>query len=69
MCVLTIQPLLSALSPTAFVLLLAGGGLYTVGVAFHLSERLAYHNAIWHGFVLVASACHFAAVMDAVVLG
>jgi hemolysin III len=68
-CVLTIQPLLSALSPTAFVLLLAGGGLYTVGVAFHLSERLAYHNAIWHGFVLVASACHFAAVMDAVVLG
>jgi hemolysin III len=68
-CVLTIQPLLSALLPTAFVLLLAGGGLYTVGVAFHLSERLAYHNAIWHGFVLVASACHFAAVMDAVVLG
>ena len=69
MCVLTIQPLLSALSPTAFILLLAGGVLYTVGVAFHLSERLAYHNAIWHGFVLVASACHFAAVMEAVVLG
>ena len=68
-CVLTIQPLLSALSPTAFVLLLAGGVLYTVGVAIHLSERVTYHNAIWHGFVLVASACHFAAVMDAVVLG
>jgi len=68
-CVLTIQPLLSALSPTAFVLLLAGGVLYTAGVAFHLSERLAYHNAIWHGFVLVASACHFAAVTEAVVLG
>ena len=29
----------------------------------------AYHNAIWHGFVLVASACHFGAVMNAVVLG
>ncbi len=68
-CVLTIQPLLSALSQMAFVLLLAGGLLYTVGVTFHLSERLAYHHAIWHGFVLVASACHFAAVMDAVVLG
>lgn len=68
-CVLTVQPLLNALSPTAFVLLLAGGVLYTVGVAFHLSERLTYHNAIWHAFVLVASACHFAAVMEAVVLG
>jgi hemolysin III len=39
-----------------------------VGVAFHLSERLPYHNAIWHGFVLVAAACHFGAVVDAVVL-
>jgi hemolysin III len=51
------------------VLLLAGGVLYSVGAVFHLSERLAYHNAIWHGFVLVASACHFVAVLDAVVLG
>jgi hemolysin III len=67
-CVFTVQPLLAALSPTALTLLIAGGLLYTVGVAFHLAERLPYQNAIWHGFVLVASACHFAAVMDAVVL-
>jgi hemolysin III len=67
-CVLTMQPLLASLSPTAMTLLLVGGGLYTVGVAFHLSERLPYHNAIWHGFVLVAAACHFGAVVDAVVL-
>ena len=69
MCILTMQPLLATLSPTAMTLLLIGGVLYTVGAVFHLSERIAYHNAIWHGFVLVASACHFAAVMDAVVLG
>jgi hemolysin III len=50
------------------MLLLVGGVLYTVGVVFHLSERLPYRNAIWHGFVLAASACHFAAVLDAVVL-
>jgi hemolysin III len=67
-CVLTVRPLLSVLSPTAMLLLLVGGVLYTVGVVFHLSERLRYHNAIWHGFVLTASACHFAAVLDAVVL-
>jgi hemolysin III len=69
LCVLTMQPLLSALSPTAMVLLLVGGVLYTVGVIFHRWERLSYHNAIWHVFVLVASACHFGAVLDAVVLG
>ncbi len=69
LCVLTMQPLLSALSPTAMVLLLVGGVLYTVGVIFHRWERLSYHNAIWHAFVLVASACHFGAVLDAVVLG
>jgi hemolysin III len=67
-CIFTMQPLLAALSPTAMVLLLAGGVLYSVGAVFHLSERIAYHNAIWHGFVLVASACHFVAVLDAVVL-
>jgi hemolysin III len=68
-CVFTIQPLLTALSPTAMTLLLVGGALYTVGMVFHLSERLRYHNAIWHGFVLVASGCHFVAVLDGVVLG
>jgi hemolysin III len=68
-CIFTMQPLLAALSPTAMVLLLAGGVLYSVGAVFHLSGRIAYHNAIWHGFVLVASACHFVAVLDAVVLG
>jgi hemolysin III len=50
------------------LMLLAGGILYTAGVAFHLWERLPYHNAIWHALVLAASACHFAAVVDAVVL-
>jgi hemolysin III len=66
--VFALQPLLAALSTTALALLLAGGVLYTVGVVFHLWQRLPYNNAIWHGFVLVASACHFGAVIDAVVL-
>lgn len=67
-CVFTLQPLLAALSTTAMALLVAGGVLYTVGVVFHLWSRLSYHNAIWHGFVLAGSACHFGAVLDAVVL-
>jgi len=67
-CVLALKPLLLTLSTTALLLLLFGGLLYTVGVAFHLWQRLPYHNAIWHGFVLLASACHFAAIVDAVII-
>jgi hemolysin III len=58
-----IEPLMSALPGHALTLLMAGGVLYTVGVVFHLWERLPYQNAIWHGFVLVAASCHFTAVI------
>jgi hemolysin III len=67
-CLAALKPLLGAVPETALTLLVVGGVLYTAGVAFHLWERLPYHNAIWHAFVLAASACHFAAVVDAVVL-
>ena len=48
--------------------LAAGGLLYSVGVIFHVWERLRFQNAIWHAFVLIASACHYGAVMDYLVL-
>lgn len=57
------EPLMSALPGVALTLLTIGGALYTVGVVFHLWERLPYQNAIWHGFVLSAASCHFAAVI------
>ena len=58
-------PLSAALSPAGLALLVAGGVLYSVGVVFHLWTRLPYHNAVWHGFVLAAAACHYAAVLRA----
>lgn len=62
-----IFPLLQALGPTTFTLIAVGGVLYTVGVLFHVWERLPFQNAIWHGFVLAAAAVHYAAVVSAVV--
>ncbi len=59
---LVIGPMTAALSAAAGNLLIAGGALYSVGVVFHLWERLPYQNAVWHGFVLAAAACHFAAI-------
>ena len=59
----TWEPLMLALPGRVLTLLMAGGVLYTVGVVFHLWDRLPYQNAIWHGFVLLAASCHFAAVV------
>lgn len=48
--------------PETWMLVMISGCLYTVGVIFHLWERLPYHNAIWHCFVLVATALMYAAI-------
>jgi hemolysin III len=67
-CLAALRPFLEAVPTSSITLLLLGGILYTAGIAFHLWQRLPYHNFIWHAFVLAASACHFAAVVVAVVL-
>lgn len=60
--VTVIQPLHAAMEPTDFWLLVAGGVVYSAGVLFYVIERIPYHKAIWHGFVLVAAVLHFSAV-------
>ncbi len=60
-------PLVDRVPPAAILLLIAGGLFYSLGVPVHLSRRLAYHNAIWHGLVLIAAGCHYAAVLVGVV--
>jgi len=55
-------PLLAALEPVTLALLALGGVVYTAGVVFHMWRALPYHNAIWHGFVVAAAACHVFAV-------
>jgi hemolysin III len=56
--------------PTSTVWFIAAGGLlYSLGVIFHVWERLRFQNAIWHSFVLLAAACHYTAVLDMVLLG
>lgn len=61
--VVALGPLSAAVSPQGLALLVAGGVLYSVGVAFHLWRSLPFQNAVWHGFVLAAAACHYAAVL------
>jgi hemolysin III len=57
------EPLTATLPPEGLKLLGIGAALYTMGVGFHLAERLPYHNALWHTFVLAAAATHYAAIL------
>jgi hemolysin III len=61
--------LVAELPAAALMLLVIGGLLYSVGVIFHLWHRLRFQNALWHAFVLLAAACHYAAVVAVVLPG
>jgi hemolysin III len=62
MIVAVARPLAANMASIDFWLLMGGGIVYSVGVVFYLLDRIPYHKAIWHGFVLVAAIAHFAAV-------
>lgn len=61
-----IGPASAALPAASLWLVGLGGVTYVAGVAFYKWHALRFHNAIWHGFVAVASGLHFAAVALAV---
>lgn len=67
--VAAIKPLLQNLELGGMVLMVAGGITYSGGVAFYVWERLRYHHAIWHLFVLGGSVLHFFAILFYVVSG
>lgn len=51
------------LSGTTVLWLVLGGVAYTGGTVFFHCRRIRYSHAIWHGFVLAGSACHFLAIL------
>lgn len=60
---IAVKPSIEAIPPDGLRLLVAGGVTYTVGVIFYALEKLPYNHAIWHMFVLSASAMHFFAIL------
>ncbi len=61
--VLALKPLLKVLPMNGFWWLLAGGLLYTGGVAFYALEgKLPHSHGIWHLFVLGGSITQFIAI-------
>ncbi|MET3900484.1 hemolysin III [Devosia sp. UYZn731] len=45
-------------------LLLAGGIVYSLGIIFHLWEKLRFQNALWHVTVVAGASLHLLAVME-----
>jgi hemolysin III len=58
------RQLLAQIPQTSLYWLALGGAIYTVGLIFLAVRRIPYNHAIWHGFVLAASICHFLAVYN-----
>ena len=66
--VLVFHELAATLPPAAIYLLVAGGIVYSVGIVFHLWERLRFQTALWHGSVVIAALLHLAAIVDCLVI-
>lgn len=60
--VIAIKPLIANLAFAGLMWLAAGGFFYTLGAVLYQIKRIPYNHAIFHFFVLIAWACHFAAI-------
>ncbi len=65
--VFAIGPLVESVPQRSVVLLIAGGCIYTAGIVFHLLERMPFHNALWHVFVLGGAVSQFLSIYEAVI--
>ncbi len=67
LALVAVKPMLLSVPQSGVLWLLAGGVLYTVGVVFYAWKKIPYNHAIWHGFVLAGSTCHYFAVLCSVI--
>ncbi|WP_423146396.1 PAQR family membrane homeostasis protein TrhA [Rubrolithibacter danxiaensis] len=52
-----------SMSAKVVFLVILGVVLYCIGLVFYLWRRWFHHHAAWHLFVLLASICHFSAII------
>jgi hemolysin III len=68
LALVAVVPLWHALTPAGFGWLLAGGALYTGGLAFYATDhKLRHGHGVWHLFVVSGSSCHFYTILHYVV--
>jgi hemolysin III len=57
--VFAIKPLLELITLNGFLLLLAGGLSYSIGVIFYNAKKPRFMHAVWHLFVICGSIFHY----------
>lgn len=62
MIVFAAEPMLERLPAAGIYWIVAGGLSYTLGAVIYSIRRIPLNHAIFHGFVLGGSLCHFMAV-------
>lgn len=60
---LLVVPLIEAIEPMGFGMLVAGGITYTLGLVFYLNDRIWLNHFVWHLFVLMGAGLHFFTVL------
>ena len=64
MVLAAVVPLVERVPAAGVAWLLAGGLAYSAGVVFYmLDSRVRYAHAVWHGFVIAGTSCHYVAVL------
>jgi hemolysin III len=62
-------PLSRSVSTHGLYWLFAGGAFYSLGAGVYSLEKLRFHHALWHLFVVGGSMCHVFAVLFHVIPG
>lgn len=63
LCLIALDPMMKLLPGGLLATLVAGGVLYTVGIAFYAWKKLPWGHVIWHVFVLAGSLAHFFGIL------
>jgi len=64
LCMFTLEPIVAALPPAGFYLLVAGGIFYTLGIVFYILDHwYPWCHEIWHLFVLAGSISHYFSIL------
>ena len=66
--IIAVRPIVEGLDWPVLALLALGGLVYTIGVVFHVNERLVFSRPLWHGHVVAGAGLHWAAILIGTVL-
>ncbi len=61
--IIALKDIVAALPRNGFILLVAGGLSYTVGIIFYKMTKIPYMHSVWHLFVTLGSILHYLCVL------